>query len=66
MHILFEGTVQYELRLVLKELIYTQKIVSLDTLNGSLSNHLYGYSEISSKPPPIRESVFESGYKLKF
>lgn len=29
MHILFEGTVQYELRLVLKELIYTQKIPRL-------------------------------------
>jgi len=58
MHILFEGTVQYELRLVLKELIYTQKIVSLDSVNSSISNHLYGYSEISSKPPPIRDVYF--------
>ncbi|XP_066911641.1 uncharacterized protein [Clytia hemisphaerica] len=67
MHILFEGTVQYELRLVLKELIYTQKAVSLDSVNGSISSHLYGYSEISSKPPPIRDSVFENNaYKLKF
>ncbi|XP_066931778.1 uncharacterized protein [Clytia hemisphaerica] len=67
MHILFEGTVQYELRLVLKKLIYSLKVTSLDRVNGSIANHPYGYSELSSKPPPIRESVFENeGYKLKF
>ncbi|XP_066917219.1 uncharacterized protein [Clytia hemisphaerica] len=65
MHILFEGTVQYEIRLVLKEFI-THKITSLSAINGSIANHPYGYSEISSKPPPIRESVFEGGYKLKY
>ena len=49
MHILLEGVVQYELRLVLNHLIQ-DGFFSINELNGSIINHEYGYSETGSKP----------------
>lgn len=67
MHTLLEGTVQYEVRLILLYFIQTGKLTLLQ-LNGAINNHNYGYSEQSDKPGPIRESVFQTaeGYKVKY
>ena len=37
-------------------------------LNAAISNHKYGYSEVSDKPGPLRDSVFHGDqlYKLKY
>ena len=67
MHTLLEGTVQYEVRLVLLHFIQTSEL-TLQQINGAINNHNYGYSEQSDKPGPIRQSVFqtEEGYKVKY
>ena len=41
---------------------------TLVDLNAAISSQNYGYSEVSDKPSPLRESVFqrEEGYKLKY
>ena len=48
MHILFEGVVPRELKLMLANFIETKKHFSLDELNGHFS---YGRSEARNKPP---------------
>ena len=67
MHTLLEGTVQYEVRLVLLHFFQTGRL-TLQQINGAIINHNYGYSEQSDKPGPIRDSVFqtEEGYKVKY
>lgn len=67
MHTILEGVLQYETRLVLLHFIIEKK-VSLSELNALIANHDYGYSEISDKPGPLRDSVFSSSekYKLKY
>ncbi len=67
MHTLLEGTVQYEVRLVLLHFIQNGDI-TLRQLNGAILNHNYGYSETSDKPGSLRDAVFfgEERYKLKY
>ena len=56
---LLEGDAQYEARLVL--LLYIRNgTLTLDRISGAILSHPYGSSETSSKPGPIRESVFSS------
>ncbi|XP_033125438.1 uncharacterized protein LOC117123569 [Anneissia japonica] len=57
MHTLLEGTVQYEVRFVLLHFIQSGSI-TLNQINGAIANHAYGYSEVSDKPGPLKESVF--------
>ena len=67
MHTLLEGVVQYEVRLVL--LHFTQSSqTSLPQINGAILSHEYGYSEISNKPGPLKDTVFygDERYKLKY
>ncbi len=67
MHTLLEGVVQYELRYILTHYINNGQFTLVD-LNAAISSQNYGYSEVSNKPRPLRESVFqgEGGYKLKY
>jgi hypothetical protein len=67
MHTLLEGTVQYELRHILLHYIDAGQF-TLPQLNSAISNQEYGYSEVSDKPGPLRETVFrgDEGYKLKY
>ena len=67
MHTLLEGVVQYELQYILAHYIHNGQFTLVD-LNAAISSQNYGYSEISDKPSPLRESVFqgEEGYKLKY
>ena len=67
MHTIAEGVLQYEVRLILLEYIQNSNI-SLPYLNAAIKSHNYGYSEISDKPCPLRESVFigSDSNKLKY
>ena len=67
MHTLLEGTVQYELRHLLKHYIDAGDF-TLNQLNAAIANQEYGYSEVSDKPGPLKETVFrgDEGYKLKY
>ena len=67
MHVILEGSVQYELNLVLNKL-HSENCFNLEQLNASISNHDYSFNEISSKPPPMRKAVFtgEETYKIKY
>ena len=67
MHTLLEGTVQYELRLVLNKFIKENQF-TLEQLNGSILNHPYSLAETADKPIPFRDSVFngDEKYKLKY
>jgi hypothetical protein len=49
MHTLLEGTVQYEIRLVLLHYIQLGT-TTLSQINGAITSHRYGYSEICDKP----------------
>ncbi|XP_028417997.1 uncharacterized protein LOC114542721 [Dendronephthya gigantea] len=67
MHTLLEGVVQYEVRLVLLHYLQSGQ-TSLSEINGAILSHEYGYSEISDKPTPLKDTVFhgEERYKLKY
>ncbi|XP_028415149.1 uncharacterized protein LOC114538196 [Dendronephthya gigantea] len=67
MHTLLEGVVQYELRHILAYYMENGHFTLIE-LNAAIASQTYGYSEVSDRPGPLRESVFqgEDGYKLKF
>lgn len=67
MHTILEGTLQYEVRLILQHYI-SQRKLKLDELNSSIENHCYGYSETDTKPGPLKDTVFsgKENYKLKY
>ena len=67
MHTLLEGVVQYEVRLVLLHYI-NSNLTSLSQINGAILSHEYGYSEVSDKPGPLKDAVFngDEKYKLKY
>ena len=51
MHVLFEGVLHKEIRLMLKCFIYDEHYFSLDTFNTRIENFAYGRKESRSKPP---------------
>ena len=67
MHTILEGVLQYEVRLVLHYFI-ENNILTIGNLNAAITNHDYGYTEVSDKPGPLRETVFSGTerYKLKY
>ena len=67
MHNLLEGTVQYELRILL--IYYLKKnTFTLRELNNFIVSYDYGYSGSSDKARLFHESVFygRERYKLKY
>ncbi|XP_066930562.1 uncharacterized protein [Clytia hemisphaerica] len=67
MHTILEGTLQYEVRLVLQHFV-NLKMLKLKQLNSAIENHAYGYSEVNTKPGPLKDTVFngKENYKLKY
>ena len=57
MHVLFEGVLSLEVRLMLKHFIL-EKFFTLDTLNSRIKNFAYGRKEAMNKPP----KSFSSGH----
>lgn len=51
MHLLFEGVVPFEIKLMLKVFIYEKDYFDVDFLNSRLSSFVYGRSESRTKPP---------------
>lgn len=51
MHVLLEGAVTFEIKLLLKVFIYDKKYCELGILNERLSSFLYGRNESRTKPP---------------
>lgn len=56
MHILFEGVLQLEVRLMLGSFL-DKKLFTLDTLNDRVKNFVYGRMEASNKPPKSFEKA---------
>ena len=52
MHDLFEGVVQYEIKLLILSCV-KKRFFSLATFNERLINFEYGYSEVADKPVPL-------------
>jgi len=51
MHILFEGVVPFEIKLMLKAFIYEKHYFDLSILNSRISSFVYGRNESRTKPP---------------
>ena len=51
MHVLLEGVLHLEMKLMLKHFIQNESYFSLDTLNARVENFAYGRTESKSKPP---------------
>ena len=49
MYVLLEGTIQYELRILLLHYMH-MNCFSLQGINSAIVTHGYGYTEISDKP----------------
>lgn len=52
MHVLFEGVLSWEVRLMLNDFI-EKKYFSLDELNNRISHFAYGRAESRNKPPNV-------------
>ena len=65
MHVLFEGVLHLEIRLMLKSFIYEQRLFLLSVLNSRLESFAYGRTESRSKPSkPILQSHITGSGKL--
>ena len=66
MHILLEGVVPYETKLLLKFLIDEQRCLTLKELNSRLQTFDYGYMNTRNKPSPMgRDAINSPDTKLK-
>ena len=66
MHDLLEGVLQYEVKLMLRKMIYVEKYFSLDRFNSRLVSIELGYMEIKDTPTPITSATLSSsGHNLK-
>ena len=50
MHILLEGVIPSEIKLLLCNLVFTQRMFSLTFLNERIQSFTYGSSEVKNKP----------------
>ena len=65
MHILLEGSVQYEVRYILQHFIANGDITFKQS-NNTFTQTSIGYQDERNRPPPLRETVFDGSeiYKL--
>lgn len=66
MHVLLEGSVQYEVRHILQHFI-DNGYFTLKQLNNALNHLSLGYHDERNRPPPLRETIFtgQDRYKMK-
>ena len=65
MHDILEGTLQYEVKELLKHLTSTN-ICSLQHINGKIVSFPYGFSEVKNKPTEITsEHLSSHDHKLR-
>lgn len=66
MHVLFEGVVPLETKLLLRVLIDEKKFLTLSTLNQRMASFNYGYMDCKNQPSQIaRETINGREAKLK-
>ena len=66
MHVLFEGVMPYETKLLLRVLLDEKKYLSINDLNQRLDSFDYGYMDSKNKPTLIvRENINCSDAKFK-
>ena len=51
MHVILEGVLPYEMKMMLKVFIFDKRYFGLKTLNARLSGFVYGRNESRTKPP---------------
>ena len=65
-HILFEGVVPYETKLLLRVLIDEKNFFTLSTLNQRIASFIFGYMDSKNQPSQIaRETINGREGKLK-
>ena len=66
MHVLLEGSVQYEVRFILQH-FFDSGVITLKQLNNAFCQLSLGYHDEKNRPPPLRETVFngQESYKMK-
>ena len=65
MHVLFEGVLHLEIRLMLKCFIYEEHFFELDALNSRIVSFAYGRTESRTKPAkPLLQSHITGSGKL--
>ena len=66
MHLMLEGVVTYEMKLMLTEFIKNDGYFTLSFLNDRIVHFPYSFDEIADKPSPLKEQVFVQGSRSKF
>ena len=56
MHVLLEGVLPYEVKLLLQELILKKKYFTLEYLNAQIQAFGYSPEEARDKPPSIKQN----------
>ena len=65
MHDLLEGTLQYEIKALLKNCIKDMKYFTLEQLNVRISSFDYGYAESSNKPFQIEQGASREDFRFR-
>ena len=55
MHDVLEGALQYEVKIMLSEMVYDERYFTLEVLNSRLSTIDLGYMEAKDRPSAISE-----------
>jgi hypothetical protein len=62
MHDIFEGWGSLELRLILRQFIFNDKLFTLSFLNASLKSFNYGFCDTKNKPTTLtKEQINKPG-----
>lgn len=64
MHVLFEGVLHFELRLMLNAFVSEEHLFSLELLNSRITNFIYGRNELRNKPSKPIKKTHLTGRKL--
>ena len=59
MHDILEGSLQYEVKELLKYLI-SSRLITLDQVNEAIQSFSYGYSDVADKPSLIASTTLDS------
>ncbi len=60
MHDILEGALQYEMKVMLNEMIYQDNYFSLDILNTRLEHFELGYMEAKDRPSQISDTTMRN------
>ena len=60
MHSILDGSLHYEVKELLKYLIWDNDYRTLDTLNSKIERFPYQQSDKTNKPAPVKETTLSS------